>query len=115
MAQIETIAKSSQAFVAETNVKGDSTAHLWFKTEPLDRHFCYRAVQLQLETVSADNGHNPNERKSQSWFEVAIYKNTRATQPQKKNNKPLVWRSHSNRTDAQDVKDKTSLLYGMVF
>ncbi|TFK24383.1 phospholipase [Coprinopsis marcescibilis] len=111
------LAQSSAPCLVEAN-SDDTVSHLWFKTEPIDRKFCYRAVQVQLETLSGDQGLDTSELNkslSYSWFELAIYKDAKATEPSKKNDKPLVWRSHGNRTDPLDDRKADTLHFGKIF
>lgn len=108
------IASSSEACVVEAT-SDDTSSSLWFKTQPLDRTFCYRAIQLQLQTDSTDQGHDDSLARGRfSWFELAIYDNDAAEQPKNRDGKPCVWSSHWNRTDPQDTDD-ISRHFGYVF
>lgn len=112
---VDILARSAKTCLVEAASSETSTS-LWFQSAPIDRKFCYRAVQLQLETVSTDQGHDPlEETGSWSWFEVAIYKDSKSTEPAVKNGRPLVWRSHNNRTDSQDTRAADSLHFGTIF
>ncbi|KDQ16906.1 hypothetical protein BOTBODRAFT_219380 [Botryobasidium botryosum FD-172 SS1] len=87
---------------------------LWFKSEPVDRSFCYRVAQLQLVTDSHDQGWISEESVylgSWSWFEVVILADANATEPRFKGKRELKWRSHNNRIG---VPDK-SRHFGIVF
>ncbi|KAJ3516977.1 hypothetical protein NLJ89_g797 [Agrocybe chaxingu] len=91
-------------------------AQVWFKTNPVDRAFIYRAVQLQLQTDSCDHGHSDDMISGcWSWFEVSIFKDQHALEPRTKDNSPLTWRSHGNRTDPNDKQDSIARHFGMVF
>lgn len=116
MSTIEVIAQSSGPSLAEATSE-ETVANLWFKTEPVDRRFCYRAVQLQLETLSSDQGVDDalNGAGSWSWFELAVFRNADSQSPVVKDGKALVWRSHGNRTDPLDTNESDSLHFGMIF
>ncbi|KAF8158515.1 acyl transferase/acyl hydrolase/lysophospholipase [Crassisporium funariophilum] len=111
---VQEIARSS----AQCRVEASSDAvvsQIWFKTDPIDRSFAYRAVQLQLQTDSCDQGHSETVVAGNwSWFELVIFKDIHATEPQKKDGKELAWRSHGNRTDPLDQKDTVSRHFGIV-
>lgn len=96
MSTLKEVAKSNQsAYVLAVgqNIKSD----IWFKTAPLTRTDCYRWVQLQLTTVSHDQGWvQDHTQGSWSWFEVSLMENEHATTPREKDGKMLSWVSHRN-------------------
>jgi len=108
---IETIARSSKTSLV--TAKDDNlVSEIWFKTDPLDRHFIYRAIQLQLQTQSCDHGHAATKNAGcWSWFELVIFKNKDATEPEVKDGKVLAWRSHANSMDKKAIAS----YFGMVF
>jgi hypothetical protein len=116
MSVIEIGKSSKPCFVEAENDK--TISQIWFKSKPVDRTFCYRAVQLQLLTDSTDQGYtradalNPG---SWSWFEVAILTDEDSDAPRKKDGIDLVWRSHGNRLDPDDTGLSLSRSYGKVF
>ncbi|KDQ16907.1 hypothetical protein BOTBODRAFT_30286 [Botryobasidium botryosum FD-172 SS1] len=92
----------------------DYSYKLWFKSQPVDRNFCYRVAQLQLVTDSHDQGWISKESVylgSWSWFEIVILADANATEPRFKGKRELKWRSHNNRIG---VKEK-SRHFGIVF
>ena len=90
----------------------DVASEIWFKTDPLNRKFCYRALQLQLITQSRDQGYaNDTSAGSWSWFEILILENSSSTTPRVKENKELVWRSHCNNL----ALFETTQHFGMLF
>jgi hypothetical protein len=100
MSFIKDIAHTDSHVLVKGTPDGKPVSVLWFKTPPVDRDFCYRAAQLQLCTDSCDQG--PLSAgvaldSGNTWFEVAIYANADATEPRKKDDKPLTWTSHFNR------------------
>ncbi|KAJ2921098.1 hypothetical protein H1R20_g15995, partial [Candolleomyces eurysporus] len=115
MSVVKVIAESSESCLVQAT-SPDAVFQIWFKTPPVDRTFCYRAVQVQLQTDSSDHGHNDQLAPGcWSWFEVAIYASADATEPHAKDGKDLVWRSHWNRMDPDDSKDSISRHFGYVF
>ncbi|KIJ40903.1 hypothetical protein M422DRAFT_60526 [Sphaerobolus stellatus SS14] len=73
-----------------------------FKSGPVDRTFCYRAVQLQLYTDSCHQGYVDDYKQGcWSWFEVVILKDANATEPLVRDGKVYSWRSHENRLDSK--------------
>ncbi|PPR04505.1 hypothetical protein CVT24_013111 [Panaeolus cyanescens] len=110
------IAKSSRPckVYADSN---DLVSEIWFKTDPVDKTFISRAIQLQLQTDSCDKGQSDLDTASTGWsgFELVIFSDLHATEPRSKDGKPLVWRSHGNRLDPLDEANSVSRHYGMVF
>jgi len=112
---IEVIAKSSRPSLVKAQ---DSTlvSDIWFKTDPLDRHFIYRTVQLQLQTESCDHGHSETMGAGcWSWFELVIFKNKDSVEPEKIDGKVQAWRSHGNRMDPEDKQGSVASHFGVVF
>ncbi|KXN83116.1 Calcium-independent phospholipase A2-gamma [Leucoagaricus sp. SymC.cos] len=111
------LAKSTDSCFIEAE-DSQTISRIWFKSKPIDRNFCYRVVQLQLLTDSCDQGYtqadtlNPG---SWSWFEVVILPDENSDIPRNKDGKELVWRSHGNRSDSQDVARSPSRFFGKVF
>lgn len=71
---------------------------LWFTSDPVDKDFCSRVIELQLNTFSCDQGWvSEPEKGSWSWFEIAIFPdaNTREVKTDRYGNE-LRWRSHCN-------------------
>lgn len=115
MSVVKVIAASSEPCIVQA-ASADAVLQVWFKTPPVDRTFCYRVVQVQLQTDSSDQGHDDQLAPGcWSWFEVVIYENADATEPHAIDGKELVWRSHWNRIDPDDSKDSISRHFGYVF
>lgn len=113
-AQIHTWASSGPCRLVEgSRDDGDFTdSDIWFRTEPLDNTFIYRAAQLQLYTDSHDQGWVENEDLGAwSWFELVILPDTSSTQPVVRDGKVLAWTSHTNRLG----DDSNSRHFGIVF
>ncbi|KAJ7268361.1 phospholipase [Mycena rebaudengoi] len=113
-AQIHTWASSGPCRLVEgSRDDGDFTdSEIWFRTEPLDNTFIYRAAQLQLYTDSHDQGWVENEDLGAwSWFELVILPDTSSTQPVVRDGKVLAWTSHTNRLG----DDSNSRHFGIVF
>lgn len=71
---------------------------IFMKTAPLSKDFCHSVAQLQVITVSRNQGFVGDETAgSYSWFEVIILANDSAKAPRVKDGRILAWRSHSNR------------------
>jgi hypothetical protein len=112
---VKEIASSSTPVLVEATSEA-VVSQIWFKTVPIDRPFSYRAVQLQLQTDSSDQGHETGvEPGSWSWFELVIFEDAHTDKPRLKDGKELVWRSHGNRTDPLDVKVSMARHFGVVF
>ncbi|KAJ7469448.1 acyl transferase/acyl hydrolase/lysophospholipase [Mycena latifolia] len=87
-------------------------SEIWFRTEPLDNTFIYRAAQLQLYTDSHDQGWVENEDLGAwSWFELVILPDASSTQPVVRDGKVLAWTSHTNRLGDEN----NSRHFGTVF
>jgi len=112
---VKEIASSSTPVLVEATSEA-VVSQIWFKTDPIDGPFCYRAVQLQLQTDSSDQGHETGlEHGSWSWFELVIFEDAHTDKPRLKDEKELVWRSHGNRTDPLDIKASIARHFGIVF
>lgn len=112
---VKEIASTSTPALVEATSES-IVSQIWFKTDPIDRPFCYRAVQLQLQTDSSDQGHETAvEPGSWSWFELVIFEDAHTDKPRLKDGKELVWRSHGNRTDPLDLKTSIARHFGIVF
>ncbi|PPQ86546.1 hypothetical protein CVT25_007204 [Psilocybe cyanescens] len=112
---IQELARSSTRCRVEAT---DETlvSQLWFKTDPVDRAFLYRAVQLQLQTDSRDHGHSDAVMPGGwSWFELVVFKDKDSTEVVVKDGKTYAWRSHGNRTDPEDQNQSIARHFGMVF
>ncbi|KAH6893795.1 acyl transferase/acyl hydrolase/lysophospholipase [Coprinopsis sp. MPI-PUGE-AT-0042] len=74
-------------------------SRIWFKSQPVDRDFCFRVTQLQLSTDSSDQGDvGDMQAGSWTWFELVILRgDSTSDEPKYKDGKELAWRSHSNR------------------
>jgi hypothetical protein len=113
-AQIRTWSSSGPCRLVEGSPdNGDFVdSEIWFRTEPLDNTFIYRAAQLQLYTDSHDQGWVENEDLGAwSWFELVILPDASSTQPIVRDGKVLAWTSHTNRLG----DDKNSRHFGIVF
>jgi hypothetical protein len=90
------------------------TSRIWFKSQPVDRKFCFRVTQLQLATDSKDQGYVLDKKAgSWTWFELVILQDETSNEPKRsKDGKELVWRSHSNRLGNDTV---TTRHFGAVF
>jgi hypothetical protein len=90
------------------------TSRIWFKSQPVDRNFCFRVTQLQLATDSKDQGWvNDKKAGSWTWFELVILQDETSNEPKRsKDGKELVWRSHSNRLGNDTVATRH---FGAVF
>jgi hypothetical protein len=96
MSTIQELASSNTRCRVD-GVAGTVASTIWFKTEPLDNTFRYRAAQLQLYTDSGDLGNVPDKSiASSSWFEIVIFPNADSTGPRVVDGKELSWRSHNN-------------------
>lgn len=98
--------------LAESN---EYVRKIWFKSEPLNRSTIYRLAQLQLVTLSRDQGWVSEQSLnsgSWSWFELAIYADKDATSPRTKSDGTLLqWKSHHNAFALEaDTKH-----YGLIF
>ena len=120
---IQEIARSSSPCRVEAKSEA-LVSQIWFKSDPIDRLFLFRAVQLQLQTDSRDHGHSESDSSSReapggaagwSWFELVIFHDKDATEPVERDGKMLVWRSHGNRTDPHDNTNSVSRHFGVVF
>ena len=112
---VKEIASTSTPVLVEATSEA-VVSQIWFKTDPIERPFCYRAVQLQLQTDSSDQGHETGvEPGSWSWFELVILEDAHTDKPRLKDGKELVWRSHGNRTDPLAVKTSITRNFGIVF
>jgi hypothetical protein len=100
MPKLVTLANSTErCSVISTSNK--VATKLWFKTGPLNRDFCYRAIQLQLWTDSHDQGRAGDPKAgSWSWFEIVLFADESATDPIVRDGKEMVWKSHFNRLDS---------------
>jgi hypothetical protein len=99
MPSISTLAESNMLCVVEAS-SPESVSKVWFRSNPIDRTFVYRAIQLQLQTDSSDHGHDDGLTAGQwSWFEVVIFETPDAIEPKEEH----VWRNHWNRTDPDDT------------
>ncbi|EAU86152.2 phospholipase [Coprinopsis cinerea okayama7 len=115
MSTVKTLGESNVPKLAQAS-SAETVSQLWFKTKPISRKFCYRAVQLQLETISSDQGHDESHGNvSWSWFELVVFKDGQSEEPVIKNGQPLVWKSHNNRTDPLDTRAADSLHFGIIF
>jgi len=120
--RIQEIARSSSPCRVEANSEA-LVSQIWFKSNPIDRLFLNRAVQLQLQTDSRDHGHSESDSASRdapggaggwSWFELVVFADKDATEPVQRDGKLLAWRSHGNRTDPLD-NNSVSRHFGVVF
>ena len=117
---IQEIARSSSACRVEATSE-TLVSQIWFKSDPIDRLFLYRAVQLQLQTDSRDHGNSstatetPGGAAGWSWFELVVFRDKDATEPLERDGKLLAWRSHGNRTDPLDTANSVSRHFGVVF
>jgi hypothetical protein len=113
MSDLVTLASSGDSRVVWGETDAIET-ELWFKTDPLDRAFCYRATQLQLWTDSHDQGAADDASAGAwTWFELVILEDENATEPLVKDGKEMVWRSHFNRLNAPD--GGVARHYGVIF
>ena len=121
--RIQEIARSSTPCRVEATSE-TLVSQIWFKSDPIDRLFLYRAVQLQLQTDSRDHGHSesdsalrdaPGGAGGWSWFELVVFRDKDAVEPVERDGKLLVWRSHGNRTDPLDNANSVSRHFGVVF
>jgi hypothetical protein len=94
-----------------------TASEMWFKSDPLDHAFLYRAVQLQLQTDARGHGHSEAVVAGGpwSWFELVVFKDKDAMDPLERDGKLLVWRSHGNRMDVLDQANSLSRHYGVIF
>jgi hypothetical protein len=127
---IQEIARSSSACRVEATSE-TLVSQIWFKSDPIDRLFLYRAVQLQLQTDSRDHGNSSTTATTAtttetagggggggggwSWFELVVFRDKDATEPLERDGKLLAWRSHGNRTDPLDTANSVSRHFGVVF
>ncbi|KAG5654012.1 hypothetical protein H0H81_008321 [Sphagnurus paluster] len=70
-------------------------------TEPvdiraLDEDMVEKVVEIQLQTLSRDQGWADDESGSWSWFEVIVLDSPEASEPKFKDGLSLVWLSHYN-------------------
>jgi hypothetical protein len=94
---VQTIAHTKEKISLYMDERNTEDRYLWFKTARLDRTFCNRVIELQLSTVSKDQG-RPDDPSAGlwSWFDIAILPHVDATEPVTVNDNKLVWRSHGN-------------------
>ncbi|KDR80872.1 hypothetical protein GALMADRAFT_135962 [Galerina marginata CBS 339.88] len=112
---IQEIARSSAPCRVEANSDA-LVSQVWFKSEPINRIFLYRAVQLQLQTDSRDHGQSEAVVPGGwSGFELVVFRDKDASEVLVIDGKPLVWRSHGNRTDPLDQDASIARHFGMVF
>ncbi|KAI0076887.1 FabD/lysophospholipase-like protein [Panus rudis PR-1116 ss-1] len=112
MPKLVEIANSVEPKVVEGLDDASYVQEVWFKSNSLDRTFCYRAIQLQLVTESHDQGFVDDATQgSWSWFEIAVMENDEATAPKSVNGKPAVWRSHCNNLVSQEPTKHFGMLY----
>ncbi|KAK7687056.1 hypothetical protein QCA50_009556 [Cerrena zonata] len=99
MVTLKTIAQMNTVTdVIVESLTGAITTTILFQTEPLDRTFCYRVLQIQLITQSCDQGvieNDPMDSGSGSWFEIMILRPGATTKKNGKD-KVLLWHSHNN-------------------
>src|SRR5689334_6529046 len=98
MSVTKDIAKSSSSCIVKGTENNIVQRVVWFKSQPVDRDFCFRAAQLQLVTDSCDQGSAPPGKENQSgssWFEVCILQGPDATSARTKDGEELRWRSHN--------------------
>ncbi|EMD39819.1 hypothetical protein CERSUDRAFT_150518 [Gelatoporia subvermispora B] len=111
-AHIRTWSSSEACRVEGCEDDGCVSSQIWFRTEPLDNTFIYRAAQLQLYTDSHDQGFvDDKDSGAWSWFELVILPDEKTDEPVICDGKELVWRSHSNRLGSKD----NSRHFGIVF
>ncbi|KAF9046654.1 acyl transferase/acyl hydrolase/lysophospholipase [Panaeolus papilionaceus] len=110
------IAKSSNSITVNAT-SDDVTSEIWFKSDPVDQKFIFRAIQLQLQTDSCDQGQSELDSATNGWsgFELVIFRDQHTNEPRTKDGKPLAWRSHGNRLDPLDQGNAVSRHYGVVF
>ena len=112
---VKEIASSSTPVLVEATSDA-VVSQIWFKTDPIDRLFCYRVGQLQLQTDSSDQGNVTGLKPgSWSWFELVIFEDAHTDKPRLKDGKELVWQSHGNRTDPLNAKASVAKHFGIVF
>ena len=70
---VKEIASSSTPVLVEATSDA-VVSQIWFKTDPIDRLFCYRVGQLQLQTDSSDQGNVTGLKPGNwSWFKLVIF------------------------------------------
>ncbi|KAF9553084.1 phospholipase [Agrocybe pediades] len=115
MSIIKEIGESSELCFVQADSE-ELVSKIWFKSQPIDRRFLYRAAQLQLQTDSRDHGHLENSPAGAgSWFELVVLKDAQSEEERKKDGKPLVFRSHDNRMDPLDNNNTLARHFGVVF
>ena len=104
--------KSTKKLIVEGEGQ-DEVIKVWFKSEPLNRSFTWRVVQLQLSTQSHDQGFvDDSSRGNFTWFEIALFPDSEATEPRRgPDGAQLVWKSHNN----QLANSKGTLHFGTIF